>query len=109
MKLKYNVVETPRVSLLSQSFRSVSSIFISANNNEDKEDLSLQIESFAKTNFPVVSTKLYFNLIFTMQTYKELEPFNDFVNNRLVINKLIFRMRPHALRQLVHDKRVASF
>ena len=37
------------------------------------EDLSLRIERFAPLNLVRgVSTKLYFNLIFAMQTYKEL-------------------------------------
>ena len=36
------------------------------------EDPSLRIESFAIINLGGVSTKLYFNLTFTMQTYKEL-------------------------------------
>ena len=36
------------------------------------EDPSSRIESSAIINLRGVSTKLYFNLIFTMQTYKEL-------------------------------------
>ena len=36
------------------------------------EDLSLRTESFATINLRGVSTKLYFNLIFTTQTYEEL-------------------------------------
>ena len=34
------------------------------------EDPSLRIETSAIVNLSGVSTKLYFNLIFTMQTYK---------------------------------------
>ena len=41
--------------------------------NSTDENPSLRIESFAKINLRGVSTKLYFNLIFTMQTYKELK------------------------------------
>ena len=36
------------------------------------EDPSLRIESSAIINLRAVSTKLYFNLIFTMQTYKDV-------------------------------------
>ena len=36
------------------------------------EDPSLRIESFVIINLRNVRTKLYFNLIFIMQTYKEL-------------------------------------
>ena len=36
------------------------------------EDSKLRIESFATINLRGVSTKLYSNLIFTMQTYKKL-------------------------------------
>ena len=36
---------------------------------------SLGIESFEITNLACVSIKLYFNFIFTMQTYKELITF----------------------------------
>ena len=36
------------------------------------EDSRLRIASFAIINLRGVSTKLYFNLIFTMQTYKKL-------------------------------------
>ena len=36
------------------------------------EDPSLLIENFVIVNLRGVSTKLYFNLIFTMQTYTEL-------------------------------------
>ena len=35
-------------------------------------DPILRIESFAMINLRDVSTKLYFNFTFTMQTYKEL-------------------------------------
>ena len=37
------------------------------------EDPSLRIESSAIINLCGVSTKLHFNLIFTMKTYKELK------------------------------------
>ena len=46
-----------------------SSVLIIMKNDEDP---SLRIESFVIINLRGVSTKLYFNLIFTMQTYKEL-------------------------------------
>ena len=67
-----------QVNLLSQSFRSVSSVFISANNNTiiistDEDPIpSLRIESFATINLHGVSTKLKKYTDFTMQTYKEL-------------------------------------
>ena len=38
------------------------------------EDPSLRIESFAIIKLRGVSTKLFLNLIFTMQTYKEFKP-----------------------------------
>ena len=54
------ILRKHHVSLLSQSFRSVSL------------DLHQSDQSFVIINLAGVSTKLYFNLIFTMQTYKEL-------------------------------------
>ena len=69
--LKYNFVETPRkfiiAELLIRKLGSLSVLFISTD-----EDPSLRIESSAMINLCGVSTKLYFNLIFTMKTYKEL-------------------------------------
>ena len=41
------------------------------NNISTDEHPSLRIESFTMVNLRRVSTKLYFNLIFTIQTYKE--------------------------------------
>ena len=44
----------------------INSVLINA-----EEDPSLRIESFAVINLRGVSTKLYFNLLFTMQTCKK--------------------------------------
>ena len=80
LKLKYIIVETPRKFIIAElSIRKLGSssvliimhylnyalcIIISTD-----EDLSLRIKIIILRG---VSTKLYFNLIFTMQTYKEL-------------------------------------
>ena len=56
----------------SQIFQSVSSDLHQGIIISTDEDPSLRIESFAIINLRGVSTKLYFNLIFTTQTYKEL-------------------------------------
>ena len=64
------------VNLVSQSFRYVSSDLHNNNNIiiiSTDEDPSLRIGIFAIVNLRGVSTKLYFNLIFIMQTYKELK------------------------------------
>ena len=64
-------METPRkftVAKLSiRKLGSSSGIIISTD-----EDPSLRIESFAMITLRGVSTKLYFYVILTMQTYKEL-------------------------------------
>ena len=73
VNLKYNFVETPRKFAMAElSIRKLgsSSVLIVMMNTD--EDPSLWIESSAIINLRGVSTKLYFNLIFTMQTYKEL-------------------------------------
>ena len=63
--LKYNFLETPRkFSIAKLSIRKLGFSSVSTD-----EDPSLRIESFAIINLRGVSTKLYFNLIFTMQTY----------------------------------------
>ena len=81
--LKYDFVETPRKFIIaklsicklgsSSALHNITdedpSIVISTHD----EDPSLRTESFAIINLRGVSTKLYFNLIFTMQTYKELK------------------------------------
>ena len=71
-KLKYNFVETKRKFIIAElSIRKLgcSSVLIITCTDEDP---SLRIESSAIINLRGVSTKLYFNLIFNMQTYMEL-------------------------------------
>ena len=66
-------METPRkfiiakLSILKLGSPSVLKIIISID-----EDPSLRVESLAIINLRGVSTKLYLNLIFAMQTYKKL-------------------------------------
>ena len=63
------MIEKLSIRKLASSSVLIISIIISTD-----EDPSLRIESSAIINLRGVSTKLYFNLIFTMQTYKELKP-----------------------------------
>ena len=77
LKLKHNFVETPSKFIIAKlSIRKLGSssvlIIMHYYYCSTDEDPSLRIESFAKINLRGVSTKLYFNLIFTMQTCKEL-------------------------------------
>ena len=65
-KLKYNFVATPCKFIIAKLSIRKLGIIISSD-----EDLSLWIESFAIINLCGVSRKLYFNLIFTMKTYKK--------------------------------------
>ena len=76
IKLKYNFVETPRKLFITAelSIRRLRSV--------TDEDPSLRIESSAVINLRGVSTKLYFNLIFTVQTYKKLV-------NRIVLKIMV--------------------
>ena len=68
IKLKYNVVETPRkfisAKLPIRKPGSSSLLFIICTD----EDPSLRIESFAMINLPGVSTKLYFNFMCIFHT-----------------------------------------
>ena len=74
--LKYNFVETPRKFTIAElPIRKLGSSSVLIIKKKIKkiradENPSLRIESFAIVNLRGVSTKLYFNLIFTMQTYK---------------------------------------
>ena len=71
--LKHNFVETQRKFIIAKiSIRKLgSSSALSIYQYCTDEDPRLRIESFAVVNLRGVSTKLYFNLIFTMHTYKE--------------------------------------
>ena len=78
--LKYNFVETPRKFILAKlSIRKLGSSSVLINNVTD-EDPSLRIESFEMVNLRGGFTKLNFNLISTMQTYKELILILSFVH-----------------------------
>ena len=70
-------METPRkfiiAELLIRKLGSSSVLIINNNNITSTDEYpSLRIENSAIINLRGVSTKLYLNLIFTMQTYKEL-------------------------------------
>ena len=76
-KLKYNFVETKRKFIIAElSIRKLGSSSVLIITHEliisTDEDPSLRIESSAIINLRGVSTKLCFNLIFTIQTYMEL-------------------------------------
>ena len=65
------LISSERSTYLS-SFGVISISLIEVHVISTDEDPSLRIESFAMINLGGVSTKLYFNLIFTMQTARIL-------------------------------------
>ena len=98
-------METPRKFTMAElSIRKLvsSSVLIIMMNTD--EDPSLRIAALAIINLRGVSTKFYFNLIFTMQTYKELRC--KFVTNVWYVKNILANCDGNMYLPILHLPKV---